>query len=135
MNVSKGQKKETLNKWAEDLANFSSLHAVVWYTRYKKSMKLVISYQNCYRFYRFKSPVLKGLVLSFSTLIIFFLPAYLGFMLAKWSNEETLLTKTNWLKAEEVSYPRLTICNAKYFDKNKMEGDKVRQPKMQAYPT
>ena len=65
---------------------------------------------------------LKALVFFFTILVIIFLPVYLIIMMNTYLSDVTVLTRTNWFKSTVAEYPKIIVCNSKYFDMRKANG-------------
>ena len=91
-----------LSDWAEDLANYSSLHGVQWFTRTE-------------------SNAVKGTIFLLSLFIIVALPTYLTYQMILFANDNSVITAVEWKRAKTLEYPNITICHSKYFHTDRLQ--------------
>ena len=60
---------------------------------------------------------------SLAIAAILCLPVYIVFQMHSYMMDQTVLTRTNWFRSTVAEYPQFIICNSKYFDTRKMEGE------------
>ncbi len=65
--------------------------------------------------------VLKALILVAAAVLMVGLPAALAIMLVNFLNDKTVTNKVEWKAHETMSYPNITVCNAKFFDKRLLD--------------
>ena len=93
-----------LFNWAELMGNTGSIHGLSWFNY-------------------FDSIILKGAVLVFALGCIGILPCFLFVMTNSFLADDSILAKTATSKLDELTFPRITICNPFYFNVARIQGN------------
>ncbi len=71
---------------------------------------------------RTNSPLLRCVLLLASTAVISALVAVIIKQAVIYSRDDTVRNAVEWRTARAIAYPNITVCNAKFFEKTRLEG-------------
>ncbi len=94
----------TLSGWGHLVAEWTSVHGIVWYTRVGNK---------CAKF----------LILVFALCIVFGLPAFLIYSMVKHANDYQINSSVTWAKAKSIAYPNITVCHPRYFTNTNLKSE------------
>ncbi len=93
----------SLCEWLDNVSSLSSIHGIGWY-------------KHC------ENPCMKTTIVLFSFATIVGLPIALIASAADFFTSTTYRSDVEWMEAENITYPKVTVCHPTYFGKKKMQG-------------
>ena len=97
-----------LKLWAETACDWTSVHGLVWYTR-------------------IDSPLVKGVCICVAVVIIIGLPVFLAQQTIDFASTKSVLNSFDFITADSLPYPNVTVCHPRFFALDKMEGNKIKK--------
>ena len=92
-----------LQKWVEKMAGMTSLHGFIWYNRVK-------------------NPTFRGILVIMFGFVIIGLPVAMAVKLVAMLQNPQVQNNIEFVNVDNITYPNITVCHTRYFDKKIMEG-------------
>ncbi len=95
------------HNWVTTVSEYSTMHGFAWYTR-------------------FRNKYVRRFIFVLITTTMIGLPVFIMIQFFKFVTEKNFQDNLHWVSARELNYPNITLCNRRYFDKGRMEGERMR---------
>ena len=102
-NESKSRFAQDLQRWLQDIANYSSIHGLVWYERST-------------------NPYFKAFMMLVYLMILILLPTVIGLELRNLLVDPEIGTAISRGESLNETYPIITLCHPGFFDSQKLAG-------------
>ena len=90
---------------------------------FPKSHLVLDFFKICYRYNRTEKTWVRVLLMSAAFMVMLTLPVLFSVYMVSFVRDTTVVNKVEWGDAEAIAYPNITVCNAKYFNKELLRGE------------